>query len=141
EGLVQSQVRCLAQDSRGFIWAGTLGGLSRFDGREFKNYSRKDGLLNNQINCIIELKDGTIAVGSNGSFSLINGVGIKSIPLEGKLQETTINTLFQSGDTLWIGAENGLCLYSFLEEQLLAMDNDFEPLIPAHIKSVMQRKN
>src|SRR5690606_4147986 len=72
EGLVQSQVRCLMQDSRGFIWAGTLSGLSKFDGHNFQNFDRNSGLLNNQINCLLELSDGTIAVGSNGSISFIN---------------------------------------------------------------------
>ncbi|MDO9511412.1 MAG: histidine kinase [Bacteroidales bacterium] len=37
-GLQQNQVTCLFQDSRGFLWAGTKAGISRFDGKTFKNY-------------------------------------------------------------------------------------------------------
>ncbi|MCB0761173.1 MAG: hypothetical protein KDC12_06575, partial [Flavobacteriales bacterium] len=37
EGLVQSQVQCISQDSRGYLWCGTLGGVSQFNGREFSN--------------------------------------------------------------------------------------------------------
>ena len=37
DGVAQSQVYSLLQDSRGYLWMGTLGGgLSRFDGINFK---------------------------------------------------------------------------------------------------------
>ena len=36
EGLAQSQVRCIAQDAEGYLWFGTLGGVSRFDVPESK---------------------------------------------------------------------------------------------------------
>src|SRR4030095_14035240 len=38
EGLSQSNVNCIFQDSRGFIWVGTRGGLSRYDGYQFIIY-------------------------------------------------------------------------------------------------------
>jgi ligand-binding sensor domain-containing protein len=44
DGLPQTQVYCLYQDSKGYIWIGTKGGLSKFDGTEFVNYTTKDGL-------------------------------------------------------------------------------------------------
>lgn len=132
EGLSQSQVRCLFQDSRGYIWAGTLGGLSRFNGVEFLNYNRQNGLLNNQINCIIELADGSIAAGSNGSISIVNGKGIQNISLPSQLSEATINTLFEDEEkNLWIGTETGLCIYK---------DSAFithEKLEKNHIKSIL----
>jgi ligand-binding sensor domain-containing protein len=37
-GLPHNNVRAIARDSSGFLWAGTWDGLSRFDGHEFKNY-------------------------------------------------------------------------------------------------------
>ncbi len=140
EGLPQSQVRCMMQDSRGFFWIGTLGGLSRFDGRTFKNYDRQEGLLNNQANCVIELQDGTIAVGSNGSFSLINGMGVRSIPLGIEHEESTINALFEDDELIWIGTENGMLLYSLKEEKMIA-DESFGTLLNVHIKSFLKRRN
>ncbi len=110
EGIIQSQVRCLYQDSKGYIWAGTLGGLSRFDGKEFKSYDRQNGFLNNQVNCITELSNGTTMVGSNGSIVLINGAEVKSILLESEFAESSVNAIFQDNDgTVLIGTENGLC--------------------------------
>lgn len=45
EGLPQSFISGITQDKDGFIWLGTLDGLSRYDGRGFKNfrYSADDG--------------------------------------------------------------------------------------------------
>jgi signal transduction histidine kinase/ligand-binding sensor domain-containing protein len=34
EGLSNDSVYCLLQDSRGFVWVGTFGGLDRYDGKE-----------------------------------------------------------------------------------------------------------
>jgi ligand-binding sensor domain-containing protein len=51
DGLPQSQVNVIIEDSNGYLWIGTQGGgLARFDGREFKVYTTRDGLLSNIIN-------------------------------------------------------------------------------------------
>ena len=44
DGLAQMQVMCVFQDSDGFMWFGTKGGVSRWDGKAFKNYTPEDGL-------------------------------------------------------------------------------------------------
>ncbi|HTJ50185.1 MAG TPA: two-component regulator propeller domain-containing protein [Cyclobacteriaceae bacterium] len=38
EGLPQPTINCILRDSHGFVWIATEGGLSRFDGNEFKTY-------------------------------------------------------------------------------------------------------
>ena len=60
DGLVQSQIWSMFQDSKGYIWAGTKGGVSRFDGIEFLNFSRNDGLPGNFILMITEDSKGVI---------------------------------------------------------------------------------
>ena len=70
EGLPQSQVRSIFQDSRGYLWIGTLGGVAKFNGSTFINYDRSSGLINNQINTIIQNKKGQIIVGSIGGISI-----------------------------------------------------------------------
>ncbi len=142
EGLAQSQVRCLFQDSRGYIWAGTLGGLSRFDGRSFFNYDRQNGLQNNQINCIIELLDGTVVAGSNGNLAFINGLGITSVVLPTPLNEEVVNALYEDEEhRIWIGTESGLLLYSKAESKFLDLPLGCEGLSGLHIKSFLQSKD
>ncbi|MFN8776969.1 MAG: two-component regulator propeller domain-containing protein [Flavobacteriales bacterium] len=108
EGLSQSQVRCLFEDSRGYLWIGTLGGLSRFDGTRFTNYGRSDGLGNNQVSAIAELPGGRIAAGSAGSISIISALGVMTYPLPEGLADVSVNALAVEGSVLWIGTERGL---------------------------------
>ena len=57
-GLSQSNVHCILQDSRGFVWFGTPDGLNKYDGYNitvYKKDSKKDGSLShNYIKDILE---------------------------------------------------------------------------------------
>lgn len=65
EGLSQSQVYCIIEDKGGFLWIGTEGGgISRFDGIEFKSYTTYDGLIDNQVRVLFEDKNEDIWVGT-----------------------------------------------------------------------------
>lgn len=80
DGLAQSQVRAIGQDGNGYIWFGTVGGLSRFDGYEFLNFSTDDGLPANQINCLLR-GESNFWIGSTGSLCKKTGLGFTTIPL------------------------------------------------------------
>ena len=41
EGLSQSNVICILQDSQGFMWFGTRDGLNKYDGYKFTVYKNK----------------------------------------------------------------------------------------------------
>lgn len=43
DGIANNTVRCMLQDSKGFIWLGTLNGLSRYDGNSFVNFYPQKG--------------------------------------------------------------------------------------------------
>ncbi len=53
QGLSQATVRSIAQGPEGFLWIATWGGLDRYDGHVFKNYSQIPGdpssLMNNNL--------------------------------------------------------------------------------------------
>src|SRR3984893_10521772 len=66
DGLPHSNIRCILQDSRGYLWIGTADGLSRFDGYRFTTYDTGDGLGHSFINAITEDRQGRIWVASNG---------------------------------------------------------------------------
>lgn len=62
DGLSQMQVTCLFQDTRGYIWVGTKGGLNCFNGEKFVNYTSKKypKIENDQIVFIQEDSNGKI---------------------------------------------------------------------------------
>ncbi len=49
DGLPGSMVYQALQDKNGFIWFATNQGVSRFDGKTFKNFTKEDGLPDNDI--------------------------------------------------------------------------------------------
>ena len=76
DGLSQSTVETIYQDSKGYIWIGTNDGLDRYNGYEFKHYKHdkydKNSIANNYIFDIIEDKNGYIWVSTIGGLSRIN---------------------------------------------------------------------
>lgn len=67
DGLAQSQVYAITEDENGFLWLGTRGGgISVFDGFEFKTYQTKDGLNSNYINRILPWGNKLVIASTNG---------------------------------------------------------------------------
>ena len=71
-GLPDNNVRCLAQDCKGFLWMGTSNGLYRFDGYFYTNYRYADEgnlrlLNNNHINGCYALADGRMLFSEQGN--------------------------------------------------------------------------
>ncbi len=65
DGLAQSQVRCMAQDAEGYLWFGTLGGASRYDGHSFVNHALQEGLPDAHISAM--------ALDAHGTFWMASG--------------------------------------------------------------------
>jgi signal transduction histidine kinase/CheY-like chemotaxis protein/ligand-binding sensor domain-containing protein len=69
-GLSQTNVTCVLQDSRGFMWLGTRDGLNKYDGYNFTVYKNsendKNTLTNNFVSSLIEDRNGDIWVGTWG---------------------------------------------------------------------------
>jgi ligand-binding sensor domain-containing protein len=72
-GLIQSQVTSLTQDSKGLIWIGTIAGLNSFDGRTFHKYTVRDGLSEDWITALCNDKNDNIWIGHwSGSISVFD---------------------------------------------------------------------
>ncbi|HEY8968933.1 MAG TPA: two-component regulator propeller domain-containing protein, partial [Puia sp.] len=63
DGLAGSNVYCITQDKEGFLWMGTDGGLCRFDGVHFKNFTLEDGLPDIEVLQIFADSRGRIWMG------------------------------------------------------------------------------
>jgi ligand-binding sensor domain-containing protein len=65
DGLPDLYILSIYQDSRGFLWIGTMNGLSRFDGKKFVSYGIRQGLNSYYINLLTEDNQGRFWVGAN----------------------------------------------------------------------------
>lgn len=98
DGLAQSQVRCMAQDSAGYLWFGTLGGASRFDGQDFTNYALQEGLPDAQVNALLCAADGTVWLGAGGSLVEYRGRRMRNVPLPEYTKGGRVLALAQGSD-------------------------------------------
>ena len=60
DGLPSNALYRTAIDKRGFLWIATEIGLSRFDGKKFRNYNTSDGLSDNEITDLFTDSSGTL---------------------------------------------------------------------------------
>jgi ligand-binding sensor domain-containing protein/putative methionine-R-sulfoxide reductase with GAF domain len=74
DGLVSNEIRRIFQDSKGFLWVGTMEGLSKYDGNTFSNFNISNGLSHNVVNDFYETEQGTTYVAlNNGNIDEITG--------------------------------------------------------------------
>ena len=120
-GLSGSNINCVLQDRKGFVWIGTDNGLNRFDGNDFKifkqQFNDENTLSDNTIWALCEDDKGNIWIGTK------QGVLNKYSPatekfLHFKLESTnsievSITTITQDKNgKLWIGTySQGIFLF------------------------------
>lgn len=109
-GIVGSQVNDLCQDARGYIWIATSSGVSRFDGKEFKNYHKRDGLSENHCSAIICDRNGRVWIGHQTTgLSLIAGDSIINFSEADGLANNEVHDILESEDgSIWIATFGGV---------------------------------
>jgi len=120
EGLSQSNVLCILQDSRGYMWFGTQDGLNKYDGYEVKIYrkdpSNPNSLSNDYIKAISEDKYGNIWIATWGSGmnkferKTERFIHFQNDPADPKsIPSNFISNIFTDHEgILWLSSENGL---------------------------------
>jgi ligand-binding sensor domain-containing protein/two-component sensor histidine kinase len=114
DGLVQMQVQSLFQDSKGYLWCGTKIGVSRFDGKNFKNYTSQDIKQNGPVAFFDEDKNNNLLIFNENNLSLLKEDTVISInyPGEESVDETTFkaqNTAFTTTFSKYNKNHNILC--------------------------------
>ena len=66
DGLADNNIYALYEDRSGNLWIGTDHGLSRWDGRAFKNWTKSDGLPHDIIRAVYEDRSGGLWLGTYG---------------------------------------------------------------------------
>lgn len=108
DGLAQSNVTGIVQDSSGFYWIATAGGLSKFDGRNFTNYTTDDGLADNNVSAIYIDRHHNMWLGhENGSVTFYDGkkfteINSKILPKDKKIYSFNED----AKGSLWISTES-----------------------------------
>jgi len=118
EGSSLETIYCILQDSKGFLWFGTLGGLYKYDGYTFKKYipdiNDDRSLSSNIINSIYEDRSGVIWIGTFKGLNIYNRdtddfTRYLNNPNEPySLSNDLVMSVYQDqSGTIWIGTDGG----------------------------------
>lgn len=120
DGLPHATVLGVLQDRQGFMWFATSDGLSRYDGREFKNFqhdrNNPNSLSNNNTFSLIESSDGLIWVGTDpGGLDAYNPATgnfkhyVHAEDDPNSLANNSVWSLMEDRDgNIWVGTRAGL---------------------------------
>ncbi len=94
----------------GDVWCGTWGGgLARFDGKKWRNYTMADGLPGNLIFSLFQDPDGDLWVGTNKGLARYDGKEFTVMTVEDGLFSNTIFSIAEGPDgSRWIGHFGGV---------------------------------
>ena len=108
DGLAQSQVRSMAQDTAGYLWFGTLGGASRFDGLDFTNHALQEGLPDAQVSAMVKDADGTLWLGTGSTLVRREGRQWIREPLPAQNSGARIMSIVaDAGGAIYAGTDGG----------------------------------
>jgi signal transduction histidine kinase/ligand-binding sensor domain-containing protein/AraC-like DNA-binding protein len=115
DGLSRNWVKCIFQDSIGYLWVGTADGLDRYDGISFKTYRYKSGDSNcinhNTINVIFQDKKRNIWIGTQAGLNLFDRDKDRFTPLSAI--NNYISCIYEYDDGRFlIGSPGGLYLFN-----------------------------
>ncbi|MBO0935749.1 YceI family protein [Fibrella sp. HMF5335] len=113
EGLADNRVMCIYEDKAGIIWLGTGNGLSRYDGKSFRNFKNpnpsRDGNgrnWNNDITTIIEDKTGKLWVGTRGTAFVFDGKTFTNLIYKGEPFLGVWGIMEDKKGAIWLGGFN-----------------------------------
>ncbi|MFY0686443.1 MAG: response regulator [Cyclobacteriaceae bacterium] len=125
EGLSSSTCLDVFQDSEGYIWIGTIDGLSKFDGYTIEifrpNPNDPNSLSNNRVNAIAEDGNGNLWIGTKNGLNIFNKS--QGVFYQVDLGPTAISASYVINDiaynpkhnSIWIATKNGV-FRSILDE-------------------------
>jgi len=111
QGLSQSTVLCIFQDSRGFVWLCTEDGLNRFDGFEFKVFKHDpadpSSLPSSFVWGIDEDRDGNLWIGTDGGGLVKWDRATERFTRRSETTSAYIRAVrFDTDGALWIGTRD-----------------------------------
>ena len=100
----------LAVDAQGIVWAGTWGGgLARFDGKTWSQYTVSEGLPGNHVFMLHIDPKGFLWVGTNNGLAKMNNGKFEILTTQNGLFSNTVFSMTTTRDgTMWVGSYGGV---------------------------------
>jgi ligand-binding sensor domain-containing protein/signal transduction histidine kinase len=132
DGLPEDTVQALAETSDGYLWIGTTGGLTRFDGTRFVLYGlnapHSPGV--NSVFCLEPSRDGGLWIGTEGGglLHLLKGQVRSYGAAEGLTDSFVRSVVEDRHGVVWVGTDNGLFQVEGGQVKRVEMAAGMEPL-------------
>ena len=143
QGISQSTIEAIFQDSEGYIWLGTNDGLNRYNGYEFKIYNYEEyqnSISHNGITDITEDKYGNIWVNTVSGVNKINKKTEKIsnyTEINGKIKEdSTTEIIVTKDNNILVGTYEGLNIYNSKEDRFDVILEEKDGILSSCIYSI-----
>ena len=148
QGISQSTIEAIFQDSEGYIWLGTNDGLNRYNGYEFKIYNYEEyqnSISHNGITDITEDKYGNIWVNTVSGVNKINKKTEKIsnyTEINGKIKEdSTTEIIVTKDNNILVGTYEGLNIYNAKEDRFDVILEEKDGILSSCIYSIDEDTN
>ena len=118
DGLPHVGISTIHQDSDGTLWFGIStnlagSGVSRFDGKEFVNFTTKDGLVDDRVWSIYSTPDRVMWFGTyGGGVSRYDGKEFVNFTTKDGLAGNRVLGIYRAPDgVMWFGTDGGISRY------------------------------
>lgn len=118
DGLPHSEITSIIQDKTGFLWLGTLNGLTRYDGNSMKTYIRdnsSNSLSNIRIISLYHDSDSLLFIGTEGGGLNVFNLYKESfentaiLKVESELSSQIVYAIRKGiNEKIWVGTDTGL---------------------------------
>ncbi len=130
EGLAGMRIEHIAEDSEGYLWFATwANGVSRFDGDEFQNFTRRDGLINDCVYFIFTDSQKRLWLSTLNGVCRYDGANFHDLEDEG-IAGRAVQFIYEDSESrIWFGGHRTLGYYD---------GTAFHDLIPLYLQDYEQ---
>lgn len=109
-GLPTGEANTVLQTGDGYVWIGSYGGLIRYDGTTFRNYSSEGAIASSSIRMLFEDSQGRLWIGTNDQGVYLYEDGKFTLYQNANRQEFLSVRDFAEGEdgTIYVGTTSGL---------------------------------
>ena len=112
DGLAGMRIEHIVEDIEGYLWFATWNnGVSRFDGDEFRNFTRRDGLISDSVYFVSQDSQRRLWFGTLNGLCWYDGADFHHLEGEGTAGRT-VQSIYEDGEgRIWCGGYRTLGYY------------------------------